>query len=242
MNLLRCSYLFIDKFFAVSKSMIPILTNMGVSNDKLHLIHNPIQIRKSTASRTSIRQKYSITKKYVITFAGRLTIDKGIDKLIHMIQYLKNTELIIVGHKRGDYLNLRKLAIKLGIAKKVRFLGFLKHEELQKIYEITDLVVLPETFYEPLSRLLLEASANGIPCIASNIGGNKEIIEHNQTGYLLTNETQEEIIDLINYYFENPLVRKEQGKKAQQKVEAEFNLKIIGHKLSKEYFLLLKRA
>ena len=62
MNLLKQSYKKIDKFFAVSKAMYPLLTNMGVSKNKLVTIHNPMNTHKKI--KNDLKQHWTILVKY----------------------------------------------------------------------------------------------------------------------------------------------------------------------------------
>ena len=72
-------------------------------------------------------------------------------------------------------------------------LGHLKREDLHCLLRISDLFIL-NSAYEGLSHVLLEAMAIGIPVIASNVGGNKELIRNTKTGLLVEHDDKEAIV------------------------------------------------
>jgi glycosyltransferase involved in cell wall biosynthesis len=63
----------------------------------------------------------------------------------------------------------------------VRFFGY--QEDLRPLYDVLDVLVVP-SLNEPFGRVIIEAAAHGVPCIASNSGGIPEIIESGETGLL----------------------------------------------------------
>ncbi|MBT3407295.1 glycosyltransferase, partial [Candidatus Woesearchaeota archaeon] len=112
-----------------------------------------------------------------------------------------------------------------------------KHNDLQELYKITNLVVLPETFYEPLSRLLLEASSYGIPIIATNIGGNSEIVKNNKIGTLIKKSQ----FDKLDVYINNYLNNKTEFSKEYSinHIKENFTKRKISNQLNKNYKKLL---
>jgi glycosyltransferase involved in cell wall biosynthesis len=89
--------------------------------------------------------------------------------------------LLIVGDGplRED---LESQAKKLQLLSSVRFLGH--QTDVSKFYSIADLFVLPSKT-EGMSNSLLEAMAAGLPVVASNVGGNKDVIRDQQSGFLV---------------------------------------------------------
>lgn len=95
-----------------------------------------------------------------------------------------------LGHCNFTYLicgdgkqenDLKQEAIKLGIAKQVKFLGFRK--DVSEIYKISDIFLFP-SYQEGLSVALIEAMAAGLPVIGSKIRGNVDLIKEGKGGYL----------------------------------------------------------
>ncbi len=238
MALLKISYCFINRFFAVSKAMQKLLENIGIPQNKIKVIYNPFVIdhkKLTKLQKQKLRKKYNVDSKKVILFAGRLTKDKGIHRIIKALKKIKNVMFFIVGNKRGDYTELKSLVMRLRVSDKVKFLGFLEHKELSELYQITDLVVLPETFFEPLSRLLIEAQLVGVTTIATNMGGNSEIIKHGETGILLRNTDQKKLTQTIKKVLDDERLRKKFGSEAKTGARKKFDINRIGEQLEKEY-------
>jgi glycosyltransferase involved in cell wall biosynthesis len=116
-------------------------------------------------------------KKYVL-FVGRLQPHKGPQHLIAVLPSLKeinpNITLLLVGSAdfRGD---LQARTVRLGVQKDVHFEGFVFHDKLFLYYRIADVFVLPSQ-REGTPSVLQEAVSCGVPCVASNVGGNQDIL------------------------------------------------------------------
>jgi glycosyltransferase involved in cell wall biosynthesis len=231
MLLLKISYSHIDRFLAVSNAMIPLLNNMGVPKHKIKVIYNPIE--KQPKSEENIKEKLGIKNK-VIIYAGRLSKEKGIENIIKAITNVDCT-FIILGEKNRDYYYFKTLSNRLKVEKKVRFLGFIENREIPKYYQISDIAILCNKVYESLSKMLIEASANGLPLIATDIGGNREIVYHNINGLLLKNNEPKEIEKALRYLLENDKIRRKMGEES-KKLSKKFNIEVIGKKLLEEAY------
>jgi glycosyltransferase involved in cell wall biosynthesis len=155
--------------------------------------------------------KHSICKKYekdrntfTILFVGRLTMQKGIDTLVKIIEKLsvieifKNIRFTIIGS--GDESLEKLLASLQRKFPNVRWLGYVPNEELHRPYSSSDILILPSK-WETLSYVCLEAQSYGLPVIATDIPGPRDIIVNGQTGFLVKN-TPEEFVQKIKYLYE----------------------------------------
>ena len=119
-------------------------------------------------------------KKQII-FAGRLSLEKGIDVLCELIEVLpSDINLIILGS--GPKENLIKNIKKSN----VNYLGYLPKNETISLIRGSDILIQP-SLIEGVSSTILEAMACKVPIITTNVGGNKEIIEHNKNGIIQKN-------------------------------------------------------
>jgi len=122
----------------------------------------------------------------VIMFVGRLESDKDLETLLYAIKSLsevRNDVVLVVigtGSEQKRYIELTR---QLGIADKVRFLGYIRHDEIAKYYNIADVYVLPSV-WEEWSNTIMEAMASGIPVIATNVGANPYLVKEEETGFL----------------------------------------------------------
>lgn len=124
------------------------------------------------ADRREIKNNNKIPQ---FTFVGRITRSKGIFELIESLASLQNKEwhCNIVGDgedkRRAEYM-----ASKLGIAHKISFLGRLSSSQIPTILSETDIFLHP-SYTEGLPTAVLEAALIGVPIIATDVGGTKEI-------------------------------------------------------------------
>lgn len=119
-----------------------------------------------------------------ILFVGRMSKQKGIAYLIEAISKLPeevNLDLVGDGPLRGE---LEILAKNLGVYKKIHFSGWLSQDEIIKKYQEADLFVLP-SLDEGMPNCILEAMACGLPIVATDVSGSRELIHSGKNGILV---------------------------------------------------------
>ena len=143
--------------------------------------------------------------KRTILVVSRLDPRKGIDKAIGAFAQLDHddAELLIGGTGRLEE-SLRELATELGVADRVRFLGFVPDEELPSLYSSADLFVLPSE-YEGFGIVFMEAMACGTPVIGTDVGGVPTAIDDGETGYLVPKDGVEELAERIDDSLHDPV-------------------------------------
>ena len=118
-----------------------------------------------------------------LLFAGRLLALKGIGTLLEAMTYLDDdVDLILAGP--GNQTGWRSLVHQLGLEERCRFAGSVYYGEMPALYRSVDAVVLP-SFGESCPLVALEAMASGTPLIAANSGGIAEIVQDDETGWLV---------------------------------------------------------
>lgn len=120
---------------------------------------------------------------------GRLSSEKGVVVLLEALRQLKRKyqrrfELTVAG-SGPEEIRLKENAKSLGIEKNVRFLGYVREDaELSRLYQESDVFILP-SFTEGVPKVILEAMANGLPVVATSVGGIPEIIQNGENGLLV---------------------------------------------------------
>ncbi len=119
-------------------------------------------------------------REVTLAFLGRVAPEKGIEQLLEATRLLPAGKwaLLIAGDGKDDYVSRLKSRYD---APGIHWLGWV---EPRRIYEQADWVVVPSLWREPLPRVILEAHACGVPVVASDCGGNPEIVRHGETGLL----------------------------------------------------------
>ncbi|MCG5026817.1 glycosyltransferase family 4 protein, partial [Anoxybacillus flavithermus] len=146
--------------------------------------------------RDDIRRAHGLENKTVILFAGRLSRNKGVDKLIlalpELAKKFKNLALVIVGsnwfseNDMTDYVAyVKALAKRMPVP--IVTTGFVAPNEIQNWFAAADLFVCTSQWQEPLARVHYEAMAAGLPIVTTARGGNPEVIVANENGLIVEN-------------------------------------------------------
>jgi len=172
---------------------------------------------------------------FQILSVGYLIERKGFEYLIRAMKEVlkkhKNARLKIVGS--GPLENkLKNMIIKLELQNEVEIIKNVSDEELLRLYNSSDLFVLPSITdsqgnTEGLGVVLLEAMASGLPVIGSNVGGIKDIIVDNETGLLFQEKNSQEIVDKIIFTIENKSKMNKLAENGLNFVEENFNWEIV---------------
>ncbi|UII55949.1 glycosyltransferase family 1 protein [Cytobacillus spongiae] len=133
---------------------------------------------------TWLREQYQIKEKYIFLYVGRLAPEKDLKTLTAIMENIspelqKQVHWVIVGNGPSYSDLLQHTAERDNIT----LTGYLKGEKLAMTYAEADLFIFPSPT-ETFGNVVLEALASGTPGIVANEGGVKEIIEHDQTGYI----------------------------------------------------------
>lgn len=120
---------------------------------------------------------------FVVLSVGEVNKNKNHEVVIRAIAKIDNPNIhyIVCGQGKLEG-HLRSLGKELGLENQVHLLGFRK--DIPEIFKISDIFVFP-SYREGLSVALMEAMANGLPVVCSNIRGNSDLIEYEKGGYLV---------------------------------------------------------
>ena len=154
-----------------------------------------------TESRISLSlPEVGVKREPVILFAGRISREKGVFELPLIFRKVRekipDLKMLIAG--TGPAENELKKAFP-----EAEYTGWIDHRKLPEIYESADLLILPSRF-DTFSCVVLEALSCGLPVIAYNTKGPKDIIQDSQNGFLV--DTMDEVKDRIIEYFANPAI------------------------------------
>ncbi len=197
-----------DAVIVPSQYLKRMVVGWGVEHTKVHVIYNavpPMEAVKET--RAEIRFQLNWDDRPTLITVARLQRWKGIDHLIEALRWLPELRLVVVGDG-PDRPRLAQLAAPLG--DRVAFTGQLARQHLQRLIKAADGLAL-YSGYEGLSHTLLESLRLGSPVLASDIGGNPEIVQHGVNGLLVPFGDSEalqrgikELLDRRNELASNP--------------------------------------
>ena len=188
-----------DKVIAVSYyTRNIIISRYGVSGDKVEVIYNGVEHNGAwSLGGTGIKKNEKI-----VLFLGRITMQKGPEYFLQaakkVLEVMDDVKFVMAGS--GDMMyRAIELAAELGIGQKVLFTGFLRGEDVRKIYEMADLYVMPSVS-EPFGIAPLEALNYDVPVIISKQSGVSEVLTHAlKVDFWDVNEIANKTIAVLRY-------------------------------------------
>jgi glycosyltransferase involved in cell wall biosynthesis len=194
-----------DAVTAGSKEAYEYYSKLG---EKVFFIPNAIDIGSLPSGSDARYEKQVI-------FAGRLSKEKGILTILEMAKNLpKDVHLIIIGSgpEKSAVIEAAKNT------ENVHFLGYQPKEKTIPLIRGSTLLIQP-SFVEGISATLLEAMACKTPIIATNVGGNKELLVHNKTAILIEPGNSSELLKEIMVMLDDKNKRETIAKSAYDEVQ-----------------------
>jgi glycosyltransferase involved in cell wall biosynthesis len=177
----------------------------------------------------------------VAGMVGRLTYEKGYSDFFRAAvivrQALPQARFLVVGPAdRQEEAEFRRLVDSLGLTGAVTFTGM--RTDLPRVYPAMDVVCLP-SYREGLPVALLEAAAMGLPCVASDIRGCRDVVQDGVTGLLTAPGDAESLAAAILALLQDPERRQRMGQAARQRAERVFDQRLVFAQVEDEYRRLL---
>ncbi len=187
------------------------------------------------------RERCGLPSAPLVTYLGRLTIDKGIHRFLDALSELPaRQEFVgIVGGTGPEEASVRaRLRVDARLAGRVRFVGPVAEAEKPALLAQSDLFVLPSTS-DTSSIALLEAMACGTPCLASDQGGLRDLLQDRSTGRLVSVAAPGALATAIGELLEHPAERARLGRAALVYVRREASIARTATRFIALYELLL---
>lgn len=152
-----------------------VITKYGIDPAKVVTVHNAVDF----SGRSEMKVEKGVKDK-VVTFLGRITFQKGpeyfIEAAAKVLKRCDNVRFVMAGS--GDMMNrsIRQVA-RLGISDRFHFTGFLRGNEVQKMFALSDVYVMPSVS-EPFGISPLEAMRSGVPSVISRQSGAAEVLKY----------------------------------------------------------------
>jgi glycosyltransferase involved in cell wall biosynthesis len=172
-----------DKVIVVSKATRNYVLSLGADPEKTVILHNGVDLNRFkplTGIQETMRKKLQIPNSANVALTvRRLVYKNGIDTLIESAKLAvkQNPRIIFLVVGSGpDFTEIKARATQLGIEDNFRLTGFIPDQDLPLYYNTADFFILPSKSGEGLPLVALEAMACGVPVIATNVGGIREIM------------------------------------------------------------------
>ena len=175
----------VDAAFAVSAQLrAELVRELGIDGGRMEVLYNGVDIGSFRPPGSPLSRADAPADRLRIGSVGRLVPVKNYALLLQAFARLPPDacQLILIGDG-PERAALERLADELGIRGRVEFAGH--RDDVPELLRTLDIFVLP-SLREGMSNTLLEAMATGVPAVASDAGGNGEIIENESSGLLFT--------------------------------------------------------
>lgn len=207
----------IDRIITVSEFLKDDVISLGLNSNRVVFIPNGVSVGNRIDCTFSDSKK---SERNTVLFAGSLRKIKAVDTLIKAFQIVlkqrADANLVIIG-EGPESGRLKALCETLGIKEHVHFTGAIPPYEVRRWMRQGALLVLP-SLLEGRPIVILEAMAEGLPVIGSDIAALKEIIEDGKTGFLFKTLCHEELSDRILRLLNDPDLRLSMGINGRKKL------------------------
>lgn len=246
-----------DLVTAVSNSLrMNILDSLPAVRANLRVVHAqiPIELYNPRNKGSEFKSRYGITSRPTILYAGRINRSKGITNLIEAMSYVvkevPEATLLIAGpvsfsqqtaaYSDGYLDEVKRIIFDRGLGKQTILAGHLSDHDMPDAYAAADVVVVPSIWQEPCSVSILEGMATGRPVVATNIGGNPELVADGRSGFLVPPFNTRELANRITKLLKDPEERCRLGAKGREIAETQFSCEVIANKMLRAYSSVLQ--
>ena len=228
-----------DRILVNAESIREWLLEQDYAASRISVIKNGVDMSRyaGTGNSAHIRQELGIPESApIVVLIARLNPQKGVDEFIRAASLLRtshpNVRFLIVGAKiqyqegvfsqdRKYLQELQQLAVDLDVGGKVIFAGH--RTDTPEILAEAAISVLP-SHSEGLSNTLLESMAAGIPTVATNVGGNPELVKDQVNGILIPVKSPEHLAQAMRVILDDPQLASRFGRQAKIMANENFSL------------------
>ncbi|MBI2670131.1 MAG: glycosyltransferase family 4 protein [Candidatus Yanofskybacteria bacterium] len=243
--LVRLNLFFADGIICGNKKAADIVREFKVESEKFKVLISPISGVDTDKFRPGItsnwRAKLSIKlEEKLILFYGAIDKRKGVNVLIESFKLLITDyrlpiiKLVIIG--TGPEEESLKLQVKsLKLQEKIIFLDWMSNDQLPALLNAADVFVYPSVpsggWEEQFGYAMAEASACGIPVVATKTGSIDEVVLHGETGLLVEPNNSEKLAGAISKILSNPNLAKQIGRSGRKYIIENFSHQVISGKI-----------
>ncbi len=195
-----------NQIIAISTDQKEWWAKTGAHPDKITVLPHGINTATFTPQADARQQLGFDPEAQILFFVGRLSPEKGVIFLLQALSRLIATNPSVQLHIAGDGRQkdeLVKKADELNLHDYVHWHGWLAPSQLPLLYSAADVCVVP-SLSEPMGRVVLEAMACACVVLGTRVGGIKDLIQDNYTGYLCEPSNANDLHDKLYTMLNNP--------------------------------------
>lgn len=208
----------VDQFFVGTERMKNLYFDWGIDANKIDIVPNCFDFSQEASTKSE--------NLNTIGYIGRITPEKGIHDLFELLKAIPNLKLLIAGlpqrkEQEAYYESLKRQTIDLP---QVKFIGHVA--DIKTFYQKIDLCLFPSNWEEPFGRVLVESIIHNTPVLGRDVGSVKEILHDNGTR---TFKDLNDLIEKVNFFYENP--ESYQLSNLKKQMESKFELNKVCHQI-----------
>lgn len=182
-------------------------------------------------------QSYDSNYPLRVLFVGRLSKEKGVDRLIKAVNNVESLHLDVVGG--GDLEKVLRKRVENKRIRNVKIHGYLTENEKWSFYEKSDVLAVPSLWPETSSLVAMEAMSKGNVVLVTNLGGARELVDNWVNGFVLEPDPAA-IRNRLLYLAKNPDITRKMKREARRKAESSFSFDNHAPNVEKCYYQLLE--
>lgn len=219
------------KIIAVCNNAKELLVENGVNPKKIDVIFNGIPYDEEPKKPSTIREEFGIDDDtFVISILARYHMSKGLDFLVNSIaeldKIIKKKYVMLIAGDGEYYEDIKKQINELGLQDKILQLGY--RTDTENILYGSDAYVNSSKCYEALSFAILEAMSKYLPIVATNAGGNGDIVnDKTDCGFLVEYGDTKGFAEALNKLAEDTELREKFASNAKKATKDIFNLEYV---------------
>lgn len=216
-----------QRVIAVCKEGEGFLLGNGVKKEKIQVIFNGIDAGKMPPRDRSVLGEFGIDKELVLSILTRFDPEKGLDFLCDSIRRLKDStqvpfKVLVMGDGQG-FPQIKARVEELGLSDTMILTGF--RRDTDKLLAASDIYLNTSSCNEAMSFAILEALANHLPVVATDVGGNSDLVHLGGTcGYILNYGDVDGFAGRLKELLEDEGLRQKFGQTALEKAQTTFDI------------------
>ncbi|MDD4872551.1 MAG: glycosyltransferase family 4 protein [Kiritimatiellae bacterium] len=215
----------INRIVCVSEAVRKYLLSLNIPSSRLITIYKGHDPAWYSVMKPPALSNFGIPQNaFTICFTGSMRPVKGVDVLLKSVQHLpanRDFHFLLVGEVKDP--RITQLASSPAISKRIHFTGI--RNDAAAIAGTCNVFIMPSVAREGLPRSVIEAMAQGVPAIVTDVGGMPELVINNESGLVIPPGDPQALAKAISYLADHPDKLHDMGENARNRITTVFNIR-----------------
>lgn len=223
-----------DRILAVSEAVRGALLEGGIAQERVVAVHGGVEIPTESLAPAPLREELNLAPDSVlIGIVSRIAPEKGHRYLLEAMRNVDSRAICLVVGEGPDEPSLRSFVRENDLENRVRFLGW--RLDSAAVMGALDIVVQPSLWEEACSLAIMEAMSLGKPLVVTRVGGNPELVLHEQSGLVVPKENADALAAALNILTGDSQKRRQMGEAARERQRAGFSVQTMTAATERNY-------